>query len=167
MEKIPHPNRTVELAIFAAVIVGGCTGLYQCFLKEPLADLRLAGASVANIDAGIQEELVSAIGVRPFSAERVAAAMDGKAGWDRLVVCEPYTCAREFTDAGVSSDKLAAALEWATKAPEEWHVIVLDSADRMVAEASTSLSAEEWPRPAVIVLRRQGVNTSSPADKRN
>ncbi len=166
MRKLLHRKVAVELAIFAAVIIAGGTGLYHCFLKEPLADSWLARASVADIDAGIQEALVSAIGARPFMAEGMAAAIDGKTGWDRLIVCEPYCRASEFTDAGVSSGKLAAALEWASNAKEEWHVFVLDAADRIVAHASTSLSAEERPRPAVIMLR-QGLDTTNPADKRN
>lgn len=156
-------SRTIRVwfPLCAAVAVGGGVVLYQCCLRDLVSDYRLVRATVTNINAELQDSLVSVIREHPFAPEKIAPAMALMPGWDRVLICGPYCRSSEFANVGISTSDLCAQLEWVSNTKEEWHVFLLNRADKIAAHGSISLPMEERPHARVIVLRRDGGTTRS------
>ncbi len=92
---------------------------------------------------------------RPFSAELLESQLLKIEGWDQVVFCAPYRTTDELLSAGIRDRSLARELADISGWVEAWHLVAIDSHDRILCHFTVSLGADSRPHKAVIVFKRR------------
>lgn len=92
---------------------------------------------------------------RPFSEELLESQLLKIEGWDQVAFCAPYREADELLSAGIRDRSLARRLAYISNSVEEWHLMAIDSNDKLLCDFTVYLGADSRPNKAVIVFKRR------------